>query len=172
MNQARIELISAESSAERKKSICESILKDLPGWFGIEEATQAYIAGVADKSMVVAADGDDIVGFLSLVHHNQYTSEIYVLGVKKAFQRQGIGAQLPISAERYPKERKTQWACPWHGSAEFKVLHSGDPSLFIRRCVTCMRGETFADSGMRSVRRKSGAREVGEEESNNVGVCS
>ena len=108
MNQARIELIPAESSAERKKSICESILRDLPGWFGIEEATQAYIAGVADKSMVVAADGDDIVGLLSLVHHNQYTSEIYVLGVKKAFQRKGIGTRLAVSSETYLKERKTE----------------------------------------------------------------
>ena len=109
MNRARIELIPAESSAERKRSICESILRDLPGWFGIEEATQAYIAGVADKPMFVAADSDDIVGFLSLVHHNQYTSEIYVLGVKKAFQPQGVGTQLAISSETYLKERKTEY---------------------------------------------------------------
>jgi len=109
MNQARIELIPAESSAEHKKSICESILRDLPGWFGIEEATQAYIAGGADKPMFVAADSDDIVGFLSLVHHNQYTSEIYVLGVKQALQRQGIETQLALSAERYLKEWKTEY---------------------------------------------------------------
>ena len=109
MNRARIELIPAESSGERKKSICESILRDLPGWFGIEEATQAYIAGVADKSTVVAADSDDFVGFLSLVHHNRYTSEIYVVGVKRAFHRQGIGTRLVTAAVQYLEERKTEY---------------------------------------------------------------
>ena len=107
----RIEFISSGRESERKREICESVLRDLPGWFGIEEATLAYIAGVVDRPMFVAFVEDEVkpIGFLSLVHHNSSTSEIYVIGVKQAFHRQGIGTALVRGAVEYLQEQKNEF---------------------------------------------------------------
>ena len=109
MNHIAIELISATSTADRKKAVCESILRDLPEWFGIEEATLGYIEGVADKLMVIASVSGQAVGFLSAIHHNQYTSEIYVIGVKRKFHRRGIGTMLLTSIANYLKNQETEY---------------------------------------------------------------
>jgi hypothetical protein len=57
---------------------CRQVLGVLPGWFGIEQSVEDYVA-VADRAPTVVAsvDGNDI-GFLTAVRHSPYTSEIYV----------------------------------------------------------------------------------------------
>ena len=39
-------VVEVELPAERSR-LCEHVLRDLPDWFGIEEATAAYISDVA-----------------------------------------------------------------------------------------------------------------------------
>jgi hypothetical protein len=41
-----MKVVEVEEPAERSR-ICERVLRDLPDWFGIEEATAAYIRDVA-----------------------------------------------------------------------------------------------------------------------------
>jgi GNAT superfamily N-acetyltransferase len=75
-------------------SICRRILGTLPTWFGIQESVEDYVA-VADRSPTVIAslDGEDI-GFLTLVHHSPYASEVYVMGVFPDHHRRGIGRKM------------------------------------------------------------------------------
>jgi ribosomal protein S18 acetylase RimI-like enzyme len=80
-------------------SICRRILGTLPTWFGIQESVEDYVA-VADRSPTVIAslDGED-TGFLTLLHHSPYASEVYVMGVLPEHHRRGIGRQLLKHAE-------------------------------------------------------------------------
>ncbi|MDQ3122326.1 MAG: hypothetical protein M3Q59_07300 [Actinomycetota bacterium] len=54
-------VVEVELPDERSR-LCEQVLRDLPEWFGIEEATAAYIAGVAELPTFRIEDD----GFLSL----------------------------------------------------------------------------------------------------------
>lgn len=82
-----------------KCDICELVLRALPDWFGIEEAVKDYINGVKDKIFLSAYMENIPVGFLSIKDHNEFTSEIYVVGVLKEFHGRGIGKRLVKAAE-------------------------------------------------------------------------
>lgn len=82
-------------------SICRRILGALPAWFGIEESVENYVA-VADRSPTVIAslDGED-VGILTVVSHNEYAAEVYVMAVLPDYHRQGIGRTMLEHVERF-----------------------------------------------------------------------
>ena len=69
-------VVELERPAERSR-ICERVLRDLPDWFGIEEATSAYIRDVA--ALPTFAVGDDAL--LALKLHTTRAAEVYVMGV-------------------------------------------------------------------------------------------
>jgi len=85
--------------AKEKSDICELVLRALPDWFGIEEAIKEYIDGVKDTTFLSAYIGEVPIGFLSIKEHNEFTSEIYVMGILKEFHRRGIGKRLMKAAE-------------------------------------------------------------------------
>ncbi|NJP36183.1 GNAT family N-acetyltransferase [Alkalicoccus luteus] len=72
----------------------EAVLRDLPEWFGIEEALQTYIHRSAELKSLRAVQGHETLGFISIERHNPQSAEIYVMGVKKSSHRQGIGRKL------------------------------------------------------------------------------
>lgn len=80
-------------------SICRTILGTLPAWFGIQDSIEDYVS-VADRSPTVIAsiDGED-VGFLTLVHHTPYASEVYVMAIMPNHHRRGIGRSMLTHAE-------------------------------------------------------------------------
>jgi ribosomal-protein-alanine N-acetyltransferase len=80
---------------------CNSILRALPRWFGIEEAIVNYTKAVENLPTFVAKIDGEVVGFLSLESHNPYTSEIHVMTVRELFHRMGIGKALVTAAENY-----------------------------------------------------------------------
>jgi len=83
-----------EKDPETKSQICESILRSLPEWFGIEQAIKDYIEGVKDKSFTTVYVGTIPVGFIAIKDHNEYTSEVYVLGMVEELHGKGIGKKL------------------------------------------------------------------------------
>lgn len=87
-----------------KSGITDSILHQLPNWFGIEESIQEYIEGVKGKVFYAVYNGYDVVGFICLKMNNPYTAEIYVMGILEPYQRHGIGRNLVNIAEQYIKE--------------------------------------------------------------------
>ena len=87
-------IVKIITDPDKKENICRSILADLPEWFGIPEATESYCLGVRDKTFLVASENDQIFGFISIVEHNEYTSEIYVIGVYKRYRNNGVGSLL------------------------------------------------------------------------------
>lgn len=81
--------------------ICESILRSLPDWFGIEDAIVDYIKKSKEMPMIVAYDGESPVGFISLKRHSPFSSEIYVMGVSPEYHRKGLGKVLVQESEKY-----------------------------------------------------------------------
>lgn len=79
--------------------VCGPILRALPAWFGIEEATQHYIEQTDVLPTFVAWDGDRAVGFLTFKRHSDAAAEIIVMGVRPTWHRQGVGRALLAAAE-------------------------------------------------------------------------
>lgn len=92
-----------------KPQVCEKILRSLPKWFGIESAILDYINDVQRMPMLVAKKESEVVGFLALNLHNNYTAEIHVVGVLPEFHRQKIGQRLVSIAEEYLRDKGFQY---------------------------------------------------------------
>jgi GNAT superfamily N-acetyltransferase len=108
-------VVEIADPAERSL-LCESILRELPEWFGIEEATAAYIRDVADLP-TFGVGGD---GFLSLKLHGPKAAEVYVMGVRPSCHRRGLGTALLASAEDYLRARGVEYL-------QVKTLGPSDP---------------------------------------------
>jgi ribosomal protein S18 acetylase RimI-like enzyme len=83
-------------------SVVEPILRALPQWFGIEEATQIYIREAGENLTLLAVDTERNhlpVGFLTLRHHSPTAAEIYVMAVLPDYHRHGVGRLLQTAAE-------------------------------------------------------------------------
>ena len=89
------------SNADEKSTICNTILRALPEWFGIESSIIDYVAQVQSMPFFAAYDEEKAVGFIALKIHNIYTAEICVMGVLQEYHRQGIGKMLVEKCEQY-----------------------------------------------------------------------
>ena len=96
-----MQIIQIHDPAERSR-VAEAILRELPEWFGIEEATQAFIDAAARLPTFVV---EPALGFLCLKQHTPRAAELYVLGVRRAEHRRGIGRALVSAAESWCRER-------------------------------------------------------------------
>jgi len=108
-------VVQVEDAAERSQ-LCEQVLRDLPEWFGIEEATAAYIRDVAE--LPTFRIGDD--AFLSLKLHTTLAAEVYVMGVRRAQHGQGLGSTLIRAAEAYLRAGGVEYL-------QVKTLGPSDP---------------------------------------------
>jgi ribosomal protein S18 acetylase RimI-like enzyme len=80
-------------------------LRALPEWFGIEEATAAYIRAVRELETFAAGEA----GFLSLKQHNPRAAEIYVMGVLPEQHQRGVGSALLAAAEEALCQRGVEY---------------------------------------------------------------
>jgi GNAT superfamily N-acetyltransferase len=115
VSQGPSDVVEVEGPHERSR-LCERVLRDLPEWFGIEEATAAYIRDVAElPTFAIAEDA-----FLSLKLHNPSSAEVYVMGVRTTRHGQGFGSALLAAAEGYLRERGVDYL-------QVKTLGPSDP---------------------------------------------
>ena len=80
---------------------CETILRSLPDWFGIESSIVQYVKDVEDMPTFLCRHDGDMVGFLTIRRHNQFSAEIHVVGVLPTRHRQGLGNALLTRAEEW-----------------------------------------------------------------------
>jgi ribosomal protein S18 acetylase RimI-like enzyme len=83
-----------EQIETEKGQICREILTDLPEWFGIPEALEAYVRDAETLPMLGYRLDGAVVGFVSVKPHTPHAAEVHVLGVKRAWHRNGIGRAL------------------------------------------------------------------------------
>ena len=95
------QVVEIQDPTERSR-VAEAVLRDLPDWFGIEEATRQYIEDAATlPTFAVEPDA----GFLCLKQHAPRAAEIYVLGVRREQHRRGLGRALVAEAEGWCRSR-------------------------------------------------------------------
>lgn len=84
---------------KEKMEIASEILFDLPQWFGIESSTREYILNCSKLPFIAIKLDKDNLGFISLKKLNDFSVEIYCMGVKKAYHHRGFGKKLILKAE-------------------------------------------------------------------------
>jgi len=82
-----------------QSSVCIPILRQLPGWFGIEEAILNYKREIEHLPTFLAKTDGSVLGFLSLKQHNLFSAEIFVMAVRLEAHRGGIGRALVEAAD-------------------------------------------------------------------------
>jgi hypothetical protein len=91
---------------------CRRVLGALPGWFGIEQAVEDYVA-VADRSpTLVASVDDEDVGFLTLVRHSPHAAAVHYPGGTSS---RGTAWHEPDPAGRRPWLLTWRWTLPGRG---------------------------------------------------------
>lgn len=87
-----------------KQKIAKDILDNSPEWFGNKESVNEYISNIVNYPFIGVYDKDEAIGFYSLRPENKNTLDMYVLGIKKKYHRQGIGTNLQKYANEYAKK--------------------------------------------------------------------
>lgn len=126
INLVDAEQLKLEDSFFEKSKICESILRALPQWFGIEEALLQYVDEIEKLSTALALINNEYAGFLSFKQHNKYTAELYVMAVCSKYQRQGVGRALVRHVELILRQQGFEY---W----QVKTLAASHPSPFYAR---------------------------------------
>ncbi|SHO51602.1 GNAT family N-acetyltransferase [Anaerocolumna xylanovorans] len=89
---------------KQKELISSTILSDLPDWFGLPDSTAEYIRCSKELPFWAEIENDTAKGFITLKETSSYTAEIYVMGVRKAVHKNGIGKKLFDAFYSYAKE--------------------------------------------------------------------
>ncbi|MDP9444346.1 MAG: GNAT family N-acetyltransferase [Actinomycetota bacterium] len=83
----------------RDPAAVESLLRQLPEWFGIEEAIVRYVEDARQLPTYLAVEGNVLVGAVLLRRHFPCAAEIQLMLVHPGRQRRGIGRALLQSVE-------------------------------------------------------------------------
>jgi GNAT superfamily N-acetyltransferase len=125
-------VVEVVDPGERSR-LCESVLRALPDWFGIEEAIVDYIADIGSLT-TFAVDGD---AFLALKLHAPEAAEVYVMGVRPERHGQGLGTSLVEAAESHLRARGVQFL-------QVKTLGPSHPDEHYARTRRFYEGRGFA----------------------------
>jgi len=97
-------------------TVCESILRSLPDWFGIESAIVQYVKDVeVMPTFLACAPGgnhtslDNVAGFLTVNRHFDKTAEVHLIAVRQEWHKKGIGSLLLYHVERWLEEQGVQF---------------------------------------------------------------
>jgi GNAT superfamily N-acetyltransferase len=80
---------------------CESVLRDLPEWFGIEQAIVKYCREIDGMPTIAAMEQGELIGFVTMNILFEKSADLHVLAVKKSHHRLGVGRELFQATEKY-----------------------------------------------------------------------
>lgn len=96
-------MVTYITDSEQKKQIAETILTQLPDWFGVPESTHSYINSCDEKPFWAEITEQGPQGFIALNQTSPATAEIYVMGVLSIHHRNGTGRRLFEAFQAYAK---------------------------------------------------------------------
>mgnify|MGYP000357347024 FL=1 len=77
---------------DEKEKICREVLTSLPEWSGKDKSIDVHAAACRMLPLWADIDEGTVRGFIALRETSPYAAEIYVMGVKKEYQRHKIGS--------------------------------------------------------------------------------
>ena len=89
------------SCPDERAMIAEAVLRTLPDWFGIEEATRDYIEKSRQMPLFALFSGEKALGFGAIKQHFEKSAEIYVMGLRPEYHGMGLGRQLMDAMKEY-----------------------------------------------------------------------
>ena len=126
MNSKKHNNIRILKSFSQHSKVCESILRSLPQWFGIEQALIKYLEEIEKLPTLLAQVDNRYVGFLTFKRHNRYAAELYIIGIYPEYQRCGIGRTLVRHAESILRQQNIEY---W----QVKTLAASHPDPFYKQ---------------------------------------
>ena len=87
----------------QRTAVADAVLRALPEWFGLLESTAEYIRESAHMPFWADVQDSCTAGFIALKETSPHTAEIYVMGVKPEYHRQGVGRRLYAAFEAYAR---------------------------------------------------------------------
>ena len=81
------------------------IMNALPEWFSPPEDIVNKSKIHRDFPFIAVYDDDKAIGFSALKIHNEFTADVYDIGILKEYHSQGIGHKLMEECVRYCKEK-------------------------------------------------------------------
>lgn len=84
-----------------KTNVSLRIMHNIPKWFSPPEDIDKKSITHRDYPFFAAYNNSDPIGFLVLKIHNEFTADIYNMGIIEDYHRQGIGTSLVGKAEEY-----------------------------------------------------------------------
>ncbi len=136
-----------------------AILRDLPEWFGIEDAITSYVEHAGQQPSYLATQGEQVVGVVLVARHFSASAEVSLMAVAPTHHRQGIGTQLLGFVEEhlradgvkylqvhtvgpsyddaaYAQTRQFYVACGFAPLQEFVALEWDGPTLVMVKAIT------------------------------------
>jgi GNAT superfamily N-acetyltransferase len=92
-------------SQDDKTAITIKVMHSLRKWFNPAEDIDRKSVVHRDYPFIAVYDDGSPIGFAALKIHNEFTADIYTIGLLEPYHRQGIGGKLILAAERYCAER-------------------------------------------------------------------
>jgi len=86
---------------DEKTAVTLKIMHSLPAWFSPPEDIDKKAVTHRDYPFIAAYDGEAPIGFVALKIHNEFTADMYNLGVLEQYHRRGVGRGLVEAAEKY-----------------------------------------------------------------------
>ena len=93
--------IAMIKNPDEKTAVTLKIMHSLPKWFNPPEDIEKKAIIHREYPFFAAYENGEPIGFIALKIHNQYTADIFNLGVLEEYHRKGIGHQLLDAAECY-----------------------------------------------------------------------
>ena len=93
--------ISIVQDPNEKTAITLKIMHSLPAWFNPPDDIDKKAIIHRGYPFFVAYDGTEPIGFIALKIHNEYTADVFIIGVIEQYHRQGIGRRLLEAPEEY-----------------------------------------------------------------------
>jgi len=84
-----------------KSRQCESILRSLPRWFGVESALLEYAQSTENYPTFLAQESEDVLAFLTVREHFPESWEVHCLAVRAERRGEGIGRALHTHVEQW-----------------------------------------------------------------------
>ncbi|MCG3122395.1 MAG: hypothetical protein GIKADHBN_00782 [Phycisphaerales bacterium] len=87
----------------------EPILRSVPEWFGIEQATLSYVAAAGRLATWFAICDDQDAGFVTVQRHFDKAADLFCMAVHRRFHGMGVGTALVRHVEGVLREQGVEY---------------------------------------------------------------